>query len=97
MTGAPAISNTKFKSIFTTQLLRKIKDIMETNFEAIMEKSQTWYIIKRPQGSCDIVPAEQIEKKEDPNIGESWGPYTSLDEAIARRVGLIRAGKCQPQ
>lgn len=61
------------------------------------ENSQTWYIVKRPQGSCDIVPAEQIEQKEDPNIHERWGPFASPDEAIARRVGLIRTGKCRPQ
>ena len=62
-----------------------------------MENASTWYIVKRPQGTCDIVPAEQIEQKEDPNLVESWGPFTSSDEAIARRVGLIRSGKCQPQ
>ncbi|MBD2041089.1 DDE transposase family protein [Microcoleus sp. FACHB-672] len=62
-----------------------------------METSQSWYIVKRPQGSCEILPAEQIEQKEDPNIVERWGPFTSPDEAIARRVGLIRTGKCQPQ
>jgi hypothetical protein len=27
---------------------------------------------------------------------ERWGPFDSQQEAIARRVGLIRAGKCQP-
>lgn len=62
-----------------------------------MQNLQTWYIVKRPQGTCDIVPAEKIEQKEDPNIVESWGPFTSPDEAIARRVGLIRVGKCRPQ
>ncbi|NJR66887.1 MAG: DDE transposase family protein [Leptolyngbyaceae cyanobacterium CRU_2_3] len=25
-----------------------------------------------------------------------WGPFASQGEAIARRVGLIRSGKCQP-
>jgi hypothetical protein len=28
---------------------------------------------------------------------EKWGPYDSPEDAIARRIGLIRAGICQPQ
>ncbi len=62
-----------------------------------MEKQDTWYIVKRPQGTCDIIASEQAQQKEDPNILEKWGPYETPQEAIARRVGLIRAGKCQPQ
>ncbi|NEP39053.1 MAG: DDE transposase family protein [Okeania sp. SIO2H7] len=59
-----------------------------------MEK---FYIVKRPAGTCDIVPQEKVAEKEDPTIVEKWGPFDSSSEAIARRVGLIRAGKCQPQ
>jgi hypothetical protein len=59
-----------------------------------MEK---FYIVKRPSGTCDIVSAEKVEEKEDPTIVEKWGPLDSKNEAIARRVGLIRAGKCKPQ
>lgn len=55
--------------------------------------SQTWYIVKRPAGHCEIVLITQIEPAE---VQEQWGPFASPDEAIARRVGLIRAGKCQP-
>ncbi|WP_442944889.1 hypothetical protein [Nostoc sp.] len=33
---------------------------------------------------------------DNPEIIEQWGPFSSPEEAIARRVGLIRAGKCQP-
>jgi hypothetical protein len=62
-----------------------------------METAQTWYIVKRPEGFCDILPGEQAENKEAPNITEKWGPFASADEAIARRVGLIRAGICKPQ
>ncbi|MEM8503438.1 MAG: DDE transposase family protein [Cyanobacteria bacterium P01_D01_bin.1] len=25
-----------------------------------------------------------------------WGPFETQNQAIAKRVGLIRAGKCQP-
>lgn len=62
-----------------------------------MTSSQKFYIVKQPLGTCEIVPSEQIDEKEDPTILEKWGPYNSQQEAIARRIGLIRAGKCQPQ
>ncbi|OLP19087.1 DDE transposase family protein [Leptolyngbya sp. 'hensonii'] len=56
---------------------------------------EEWYILKQENGHCQILPASQVnqEAKESP---EQWGPFTSEAEAIARRVGLIRAGKCQP-
>ncbi|MEB3338482.1 MAG: hypothetical protein VKJ46_13525 [Leptolyngbyaceae bacterium] len=54
-----------------------------------MSDSQTWYIIKQPDGHCEISPTPQAKL-------EQWGPFDSQGEAIARRVGLIRAGKCQP-
>ena len=61
-----------------------------------------WYIVKQANGACEIVTAEQLATQtpddtsvtsENPN---HWGPFESRSEAIARRVGLIRAGKCQP-
>lgn len=55
-----------------------------------------FYIVKQPAGTCEIIPSEQIEQIENPTL-EKWGPYNSQPEAIARRIGLIRAGKCQPQ
>lgn len=61
-----------------------------------MTNTQTWYIVKRSAENCEIVPSEQLENDRQ-NIIEQWGPFTSLEDAIARRVGLIRAGKCQPQ
>jgi hypothetical protein len=63
-----------------------------------MSDSQTWYIVKRPEGQCEIIPNEDedAENKESPNVTERWGPFNSQQEAIARRVGLIRSGKCQP-
>lgn len=62
-----------------------------------MSSAPEFYIIKRPSGICDIVPSEQVPEQPDPTIIQQWGPFDSLNEAIARRVGLIRAGKCQPQ
>lgn len=58
--------------------------------------SQTWYIVKRSTGNCEIVPDSRTMEEKDPDVEERWGPFASQNEAIARRVGLIRAGKCQP-
>lgn len=59
-----------------------------------MDDSQQWYIVKRPEGHCEIITEEEREQKTE--IIEQWGPIASQQEAIARRVGLIRSGKCQP-
>ena len=71
-----------------------------------------WYILKQNDGHCEISQIEisqieisQIElakgsapgeEEEDKAPVEQWGPFQSQDEAAARRVGLIRAGKCMP-
>lgn len=62
-----------------------------------MSSLPEFYIIKRPSGTCDIVPSDQVSEQQDDTIIQKWGPFDSPNEAIARRVGLIRAGKCQPQ
>lgn len=62
-----------------------------------MSPAETWYIVKQPTGHCAIVPAHQLDPTAaSRSAHEQWGPYDSETEAIARRVGLIRAGKCQP-
>ncbi len=61
-----------------------------------MNASQTWYIVKRNEGHCEIVPSAEAEDKQTPDVTVRWGPFESQQEAIARRIGLIRAGKCQP-
>jgi hypothetical protein len=63
----------------------------------LMTNSQTWYIVKRQEGKCEILPSEQVAGEDTSAFVERWGPFDSQPEAIARRVGLIRAGKCQPQ
>ncbi|MEH2067360.1 MAG: DDE transposase family protein [Nostoc sp.] len=60
-----------------------------------MSEPQTWYIVKRSTGNCEIVSSDEIGD-DNLEIIEQWGPYSSQEEAIARRVGLIRSGKCQP-
>ncbi|MBD2604265.1 DDE transposase family protein [Scytonema hofmannii FACHB-248] len=61
-----------------------------------MNYPQSWHIVKRPTGNCEIVPSQEITEDDNLKIIEQWGPFTSVGEAIARRVGLIRSGKCQP-
>jgi len=61
-----------------------------------MSNTQTWYIVKRNIGNCEIIPSEQVEEGNS-DIIEQWGPFESREDAIARRIGLIRSGKCQPQ
>lgn len=61
-----------------------------------MNHAQSWHIVKRPAGNCEIVPSQEVTEDDNPEIVEQWGPFTSEGEAIARRVGLIRSGKCQP-
>jgi len=64
-----------------------------------MSETDTWYVVKEETGTCGVVPAHQlIHSSTQPatSLVERWGPYQSRDEAIARRVGLIRAGKCKP-
>ncbi|MEH2212783.1 DDE transposase family protein [Nostoc sp.] len=60
-----------------------------------MMDSQTWYIVKRSAGNCEIIASDQVGD-DNLEIIEQWGPFSSQEEAIARRVGLIRAGKCKP-
>jgi hypothetical protein len=63
-----------------------------------------WYIVKRPAGYCDVVSDADLDSSSAPNSEpaanaetQQWGPFSSQSEAIARRVGLIRAGKCLPR
>ncbi|MEH2291478.1 DDE transposase family protein [Nostoc sp.] len=60
-----------------------------------MSNPQNLYIVKRSGGNCEIIPSDQLGD-DNLEIIEQWGPFNSQEEAIARRVGLIRAGKCQP-
>jgi hypothetical protein len=67
-----------------------------------MSESNQWLIVKQNTGHCAIVPtstADNLEERSAPTeleTAEQWGPFASQAEAITRRVGLIRAGKCKP-
>ena len=56
--------------------------------------SQDWYIVKSDDGYCHIMPATDMPPKA--TTLEQWGPYPTLPEAMARRVGLIRSHHCRP-
>ena len=57
-----------------------------------MTNAQSWYIVKLPSGNCEIASTEPSATE----AKQKWGPFLSKEEAIARRIGLIRSGKCQP-
>ena len=56
---------------------------------------ENWYIVKRDSEPCQIVSEADL-KASDNDVLEKWGPFKAKNQAIAKRVGLIRAGKCQP-
>lgn len=57
--------------------------------------AERWFIGKRADtGICEIVKGNSREDLTD--FVETWGAFSSQGEAIAKRVGLIRVGKCQP-
>ncbi len=61
-----------------------------------MSNSDAWYVVRQEDGSCKVVPADEVVIEEASTQREQWGPFESQGVAIARRVGLIRAGKCKP-
>ncbi|NJL87707.1 MAG: hypothetical protein HC886_19745 [Leptolyngbyaceae cyanobacterium SM1_1_3] len=61
-----------------------------------MADSQAWYIVKTQDNHCQIVTDKQLSAIAGSG-SQHWGPFDSQSEAIARRVGLIRSGKCQPE
>lgn len=76
------------------------------------QSAQSWYIVPQSSGECAIVDVHQLsaqgeQSKADPDeivedpqgdmpTLEFWGPFGTKEEAIAKRVGLIRSGKCKP-
>ncbi|MDA0266005.1 MAG: DDE transposase family protein [Cyanobacteria bacterium] len=62
--------------------------------EPELPSPETWFVVKRPDGVCEILP--NLPEDLAPDASANWGPYDSRSDAIARRIGLIRAGKCRP-
>lgn len=59
-----------------------------------MSDRQYWYVIKSADGTCRVA---SFSERQSETPQEQWGVYSSESEAIAKKIGLIRAGKCQPQ
>lgn len=62
------------------------------------ELNLNWYIVALENGCCDVMSVHEGEQQPDRNGKERkvWGPFRSQEGAIARRIGLIRSGKCKP-
>lgn len=60
------------------------------------ESANTWYIVQTESGSCEIIASASLQDSENLADQQKWGPFPSQQNAIARRVGLIRSGKCKP-
>ncbi|MGB3300425.1 MAG: hypothetical protein WBA76_19350 [Phormidesmis sp.] len=56
---------------------------------------ESWYIIKEDSEQCKLMSANGLAALTPPPL-EKWGPFKTQNQAIAKRVGLIRAGKCKP-
>ena len=56
---------------------------------------ESWYIVKQASQQCEVISVQALEALEHQDA-ERWGPFKTQNQAIAKRVGLIRAGKCQP-
>ena len=59
-------------------------------------ETSSWHIVKYSSGNCKIIPSNEVVKEDETEKTQKWGPFASQEEAIARRIGLIRTGKCQP-
>lgn len=65
--------------------------------------SEEFYIVKQTDGRCLIATTSELAdqtttapQSNGDNEPQRWGPFATEGEAIARRVGLIRSGKCLP-
>lgn len=58
-------------------------------------QTEGWLIVQAEAGYCEVVPLDQVNHQQREHA-KTWGPYESQAEAMAKRVGLIRAGQCKP-
>ena len=63
------------------------------------ETKNFWYVVRQENGTCQVVSESELEKtpEESSSDKSQWGGFASEPEAIAKKIGLIRAGKCKPQ
>ena len=60
-----------------------------------MSDTRFWYVIKQEDETCSV-EGFATEPAKTPKL-ERWGAFENEQEAIAKKIGLIRAGKCKPQ
>ena len=60
-----------------------------------MSEAKFWYVIKQEDETCSIESFDTEQAKTPAR--ERWGSFKNEPEAIAKKIGLIRAGKCKPQ
>ncbi|MEM9771681.1 MAG: hypothetical protein AAF889_08820 [Cyanobacteria bacterium P01_D01_bin.73] len=66
-------------------------------YQELSEKD--WYIVALEDGCCDVMSVLEGQQQPESKGTSScriWGPFKSYEGAIARRIGLIRSGKCKP-
>ena len=54
---------------------------------------QSWYIVKQSDDTCKVITSDLLPKNP---TQKQWGEFVSEQEAIAKKIGLIRAGQCKP-
>ncbi|MEM9978976.1 MAG: DDE transposase family protein [Cyanobacteria bacterium P01_D01_bin.2] len=68
---------------------------MSTETSDNTPRPDSWHVVRQASGHCDICHQTDLNRQLDsPKI---WGPFASQADAMAKRVGLIRAGKCLPK
>ena len=77
-----------------------------------MNSSQTdWHIVQQANEQCVILSDQALQDlasqpdnssdadaqmaKDSPPL-KTWGPFKTQNQASAKRIGLIRSGKCKP-
>ncbi len=63
---------------------------------------ESWYIVKQASQQCEIMTETDLralpqQDESDKSKCAKWGPFETQNQAYAKRIGLIRAGKCQPK
>lgn len=71
------------------------KNIDSTDINIASVETDSWHVVQQTEGHCEIFTQSELDQTPD-NL-DTWGPFTSRNAAIAKRVGLIRAGKCMPK
>ncbi len=62
------------------------------------DRQKFWYIVKQKDNTCKIVSFDtQQQTPQGSSQRSQWGSYSSEQEAIAKKIGLIRGGKCKPE